>query len=348
MSKGDTRVAMDAPSRCARPPTVQYRPGAWEAKWRSTFARSVQHDDPRNWTRGCALMASEPSAIEAWLDFARLRRPPYRMGRSPPEPTDEAKGVLSYHATVDACTGRTLSLAPIEPLVGFLRHPEAHCPQFPGAKHWVIKVLSKDYLIPAWHAEAWPAGRTRALFFDLGASLYHTGGGGASISWFVNQYRARGISFDRLFAWEAKQYTDATIYATMPASIVDRIAYYNLPANTTPGNKHNPWRTLRAVATPNDFVVVKVDVVAVHRLAIFEEGALTTEQNLDHNGRHMKHNYTYTRIIPITHIRTFTRTTHPHACRHTHTHTHTRARVRNTYEYNNPLGCLKAPLWSLH
>ena len=121
-------------------------------------------------------------------------------------------------------------------------------------------MLSKDYLIPAWHAEAWPAGRTRALFFDLGASLYHTGGGGASMSWFVNQYRARGISFDRLFAWEAKQYTDATIYATMPASIVDRIAYYNLPANTTPGNKHNPWRTLRAVATPNDFVVVKVDI----------------------------------------------------------------------------------------
>jgi len=260
VSKGDTRVAMDAPSRCARPPTVQYRPGAWEAKWRSTFARSVQHDDPRNWTRGCALMASEPSAIEAWLDFARLRRPPYRMGRSPPEPTDEAKGVLSYHATVDACTGRTLSLAPIEPLVGFLRHPEAHCPQFPGAKNWVIKVVSKDYLIPAWHAEAWPAGRTRALLFDLGASLYHTGGGGASMSWFVNQYRARGISFDRIFAWEAKQYTDATIYATMPASIVDRIAYYNLPANTTPGNKHNPWRTLRAVATPNDFVVVKVDI----------------------------------------------------------------------------------------
>lgn len=249
-----------AASRCALPPTVQYRPGAWEAEWRSTFARRVQHDDPRNWTRGCALMEGETAAIKAWLDFARLRRPPYRMGNSPPEPAGEVKRALSFHATVDACTGRALSLAPLEPLVGFLRHPEAHCPQFPGSTHWFAKVVSKDYLIPAWYAEAWPRGRTKALFFDLGASLYHTGNGGASMSWFVRTYRARGISFDRIFAWEATQHTDRQIYASMPAQIVDRIAYYNLPVNTTPGEKHNPWRTLRAVARQADFVVVKVDI----------------------------------------------------------------------------------------
>ena len=251
---------MVSPSQCALPPTVEYRPGAWEAEWRASFAYRVQHDEPRNWTRGCALMAGETAAIKVWLDFARRRRPAYRWAHSPPEPTEEAKEVLSFHATMDSCTGRTLSLSPLEPLVGFLRHPEAHCPQFPGSKYWVTKVISKDYLIPAWHAEAWPRGRTRALFFDMGASLYHTGNGGASMSWFVTQYRVRGIQFDRIFAWEAKFYTDATIYATMPAPIVDRISYYNLPANATPGAKHNPWRTLRAVAAQTDFVVVKIDI----------------------------------------------------------------------------------------
>ena len=251
---------MVAPSRCALPPTTRYVPGAWESEWRASFARRVQYDDPRNWTRGCALMAGEMAAIKAWLDFAKARRPAFRKGNNPPELTEEATEVLSFHKIVDACTGRTLSFQPLEPLVGFLRHPEAHCPQFPGSKSWVVKVISKDYLIPAWHVEAWPAGRTRALFFDLGASLYHTGNGGASMSWFVNAYRARGISFDRIFAWEAKFHTDATIYATMPAPIVDRISYYNLPANTTPGEKHNPWRTLRAVARQTDFVVVKIDI----------------------------------------------------------------------------------------
>ena len=205
-------------------------------------------------------MAGETAAIKAWLDVAQLRRPAYRWANKPPEPTEEAKAVLSFHAMVDACTNRTLALVPLEPLVGFLRHPEAHCPQFPSSKPWIRNIISKDYLIPAWHSEAWPRGRTAALFFDLGASLYHTGNGGASMSWFVNQYGLRGIQFDRIYAWEAEFHTDATIYATMPAPIVDRIAYYNLPANATPGAKHNPWRTLRAVATQDDFVVVKIDI----------------------------------------------------------------------------------------
>jgi len=143
-ARHETLAAMAARRNCARPPLRQYRPSAWEAEWRGTLARRVQHDDPRNWTLGCALMASEKAAIKAWLDFARLRRPLYRMGKSPPAPADEAKKVLSFHVTTDACTGLALSLEPIEPLVGFLRHPEAHCPQFPGSKSWVAKVVSKD------------------------------------------------------------------------------------------------------------------------------------------------------------------------------------------------------------
>ena len=247
-------------SRCALPPTVEYRPSSWEAEWSATLARRVQYDNPRNWTRGCALMASESAAITAWLAFVRQRRPTYRRATKPPEPPEEAKEILSFHATINACTGRPVALDPIEPLVGFLRHPEAHCRQFPSATPWVRNVQSKDYLIPAWHSEAWPHERTSALFFDLGASLYHSGSGGASMSWFVNQYRMRGIHFDRIYAWEAKLHTDATIYETMPAPITDIISYYNLPVNTTPGEKHNPWRTLRAVARQTDFVVVKIDI----------------------------------------------------------------------------------------
>jgi len=247
-------------SRCALPPTVQYRPNAWEHEWRSTIAYMVQYDDPRNWTQGCEFMAQESASIKAWLEFARQRRPAYRWANKPPNPSEEAKEALSFYATLDACTKRVLSLEPIEPLVGFLRHPEAHCPQFPSSRPWVRNVQSKDYLIPAWHSEAWPHGRTKAFFFDLGASLYHSGNGGASMSWFVYQYRLRGIHFDRIFAWEAKFHTDAAIYETMPAPIVDRIAYFNLPVNATPGAKHNPWRTLHAMTQQADFVVVKIDI----------------------------------------------------------------------------------------
>ena len=41
---------------------------------------------------------------------------------------------------------------------------------------------------------------------------------------------------------------------------MDRISYFNLPVDSTPRSKHNPWRTLRAVAVPRDFVLVKIDI----------------------------------------------------------------------------------------
>jgi hypothetical protein len=205
-------------------------------------------------------MERRPDTIRAWLDYAKLRRPT-RVMSTPPLPSAEAERALSFHAVLDACTGETRALIPIEPLVGFLRHPEAHCNlvQFPRASPFPL-VQSKSYLIPAWHTEAWPHDKTPALFFDLGASLYNKGSGGASTKWFVDEYRALGIPFDRIYAWEATPHRDAAIYEAMPEAIMDRTAYYNVPVDATVGAKHNPWRTLRAVATPRDFVVVKIDI----------------------------------------------------------------------------------------
>ena len=246
-------------SRCALPPTVQYRPNAWEHEWRSTIAYMVQYDDPRNWTQGCEFMAQESASIKAWLEFARQRRPAYRWANKPPNPSEEAKEALSFYATLDACTKRVLSLEPIEPLVGFLRHPQAHCVSVGRHGYWTL-IRDKNYLVPSWRQEVWPRGRTSTFLFDLGASLYHKGIGGASTSWFVDEYRARGIVFDRIFAWEAKPHADVDIYAPVPFSVADRMSYYNVPVDAREGARHNPWRTLRAMTTPEDFVVVKIDI----------------------------------------------------------------------------------------
>lgn len=245
---------------CSRPPTLQYRPSAWESAWRSRHVASVEEDQSRNWTRGCALMRHEPQTIRKWMEFAKLRRPTRAMS-TPPIPLAETKQALSFHAVLDSCTGKTRSLIPIEPLVGFLRHPEAHCHRvrFPRSSPWP-RLLSKAYLLPAWHTEVWPRGRASAFLFDLGASLYNKGSGGASTKWFVDEYRMRGIQFDRVYAWEATTYIDEEIYAAMPAPMVARMVYYNVPVDATVGAKHNPWRTLRAVATPRDFVLVKIDI----------------------------------------------------------------------------------------
>lgn len=54
---------------------------------------------------------------------------------------------------------------------------------------------------------------SRNYLFDLGASLYTSGEGGASQQWFVDVYRERGIEFDRILAWENKIHDLKVIFA---------------------------------------------------------------------------------------------------------------------------------------
>ena len=196
---------------------------------------------------------------------------------------------MSHHV-YRSCNGTVLARVPIEPLVSFLRHPRAICepqlatPPNRSAFNWET-ILSKDHLIPLWaseglqhiHASAasatsasasllGTAGSTTAiprrnLLFDLGASTWRLGSGGSSLSWLVDTYWRRGFArFERIFAWEAEPHTGAEILdARMPAPVLDALSYFNVPVDATPGARHNPLRTLEAVARPGDFVVWKMD-----------------------------------------------------------------------------------------
>ena len=67
-----------------------------------------------------------------------------------------------------------------------------------------MQALRKGHILPMHAAHVFPAPPRRAFFFDVGASIYNTGAGGASQSWFVETYRRGGVEFDRIFAWEAR------------------------------------------------------------------------------------------------------------------------------------------------
>jgi hypothetical protein len=101
---------------------------------------------------------------------------------------------------------------------------------------------------------------SRAFLFDLGASTYVEGAGGASQSWFVDQFSSRGINFDRILAWEAKPMSDEKIYEAVPPKVVNKLTYFNIPADPSPGAKHNPLRILSEITHPDDFVVLKIDI----------------------------------------------------------------------------------------
>ena len=52
----------------------------------------------------------------------------------------------------------------------------------------------------------------------------------------------------------------AQIFEGMPNDLMTSISYFNIPVEDTKGGKNNPWRYVRDLARPEDFVVVKIDI----------------------------------------------------------------------------------------
>mmetsp|Transcript_11797 Transcript_11797/g.29476 ORF Transcript_11797/g.29476 Transcript_11797/m.29476 type:complete len:435 (-) Transcript_11797:400-1704(-) len=157
----------------------------------------------------------------------------------------------------------------IEPIAGTLRHPSI-CTDIS------VYLVRKDYLrIDGWaiHNAAWldadqgllpgPLGertRRRYFYFDIGASTWTTGAGSPSQEWFHAVYRDKCALFDQIFAWEAHKHDPNAIYKELPAEVKPRYHWYNIPANSEPGHSDNPLTILESVATPDDFVMLKLDI----------------------------------------------------------------------------------------
>ena len=52
----------------------------------------------------------------------------------------------------------------------------------------------------------------------------------------------------------------AQIFEGMPNDLMTSISYFNIPVEDTKGGKNNPWRYVRDLTRPEDFVVVKIDI----------------------------------------------------------------------------------------
>ena len=218
--------------------------------------------------------AYEPSAAEVqWTDLVRRENPVSCGAWNAHSPlgqllAESADGVLSAPPashllfTDDAGARRR---SPIEPLVASLRHPLLCAPGNATRE----RVMDKDFLmLPSIHGLRRVGRARRAILVDLGAGLYASGGsrgepgssGGGGLHWLINSFRERGVDFDRIFAWEARRLNPATLWGSIPPELVGKISYFNTPVTSEPGGAHNPWRVLASVATPEDYVAVKIDI----------------------------------------------------------------------------------------
>ena len=249
----------------------EYHSSAWERYWSAHVDQLM--DSSVDWRCGCQQVLPAAPAMRSWLHFVnRSRMQHERWGCAIGRGRLRFPEFFSYHELIDTCTGVSLGRIPIEPLVGFLRNPAFEldfCRR--GALHFK-GIVDKEYLLPFRKCEVDlvvpEASRlgVRNLLFDLGASLYFSRRqrrlGGSSLSWLIEEYSRRGLVFDRVLAWEAAQHDPQDVFA-MPAHLLDRVSYMNIPVDARPGYLHNPLRMLRSIARPHDFVVIKIDIDAV-------------------------------------------------------------------------------------
>jgi hypothetical protein len=237
--------------RCAT--VYKYHSSPWESRWLKDVADLAENS--KTWSRGCERLQEERALARRWEAWGRARLS--SSGVTATFPMD----VFSFHNFSNSCNPARSLLVPIEPLVGFLRHPRFQLAYCTSSSSW-DHITSKNHLVTTWSHEASAmhsrAGlRRRALLFDLGSG---PGPGGGGQEWFVDTYGRRGVAFDRVLAWEGKVYDPRAVLdrATKPA--YDALSFYNVPIETDPDSLHNPLRVLRSVARVDDFVVFKLDV----------------------------------------------------------------------------------------
>jgi hypothetical protein len=222
----------------------------------------------RVWKHGCPKMKNDAKEVNYWLDYWKERFSWRKLDdkgiiRSPDVGFNAT--VLSYFDVTETCMcgksqqAQTRSQRiPIEPLMGILRHPNYPCGGY--------KFMSnKDYIYSLFIHELFPTVQrtprcSRKYLFDLGASSYSNGPGGASQSWFVETYTAQGIEFDQILAWEGKPQDPNKLLAEYPSGVYEKLSYFNVLAVTDPLAPGNPLSILKRVARIEDFVVLKVDI----------------------------------------------------------------------------------------
>ena len=233
-----------SPSSLCTKTALRYEPSETERAW--VMEISQLKSDAHTWPKGCERVRTDLAQLQKELEGIRRHETDSRV--------DLTSFHLSNHQFRDDCTGE-ISKVYLEPLVSFLRHPLALCAGL-GAQ---ADIFDKSYMLLP-HLEEVTSVEAYKWLFDAGASTYDTGAGGASQSWFVEEYRKRGIEFDRIIGWEAAQTNPKTQWDVVPADIKRKTSWYNIPARSDVGHADNPLTFIKTMTKPEDYVVFKLDI----------------------------------------------------------------------------------------
>ncbi|CAF4718363.1 unnamed protein product [Rotaria sp. Silwood1] len=169
----------------------------------------------------------------------------------------------------------------IEPLIGLLRDPLTICSyeNLPStlkisgsneiqSKRFFLLGPSAPYdnfhmstiSIAPWLYQQ----NSQKILFDIGASLFNGVNDPNTVSsvigarWFYEYFQLNSLSFDRIIAFEASQYSPRTYWQQIPDDIIGRLTFINVGVEKT--GKFNPWNILKSIVKKTDYVIVKLDI----------------------------------------------------------------------------------------
>ena len=151
---------------------------------------------------------------------------------------------------------KSSSMGYMEPLLPTMRHPKI-CYQF---KRYL---LNMEYLIHDFYSMCQQIKHdSRLIFVNMGASLdFHRQSRVQSPdSYLQHLYSKFGFEFDHIYAYEITPKNAPAVYELVPDSLLASWHWINVGVDPIPGAKMNPFTMLTSKYTPNDFIVIKLDV----------------------------------------------------------------------------------------
>ena len=232
-----------------------------ELKWFNNIG-SWQNSSP-DWGLACEKAREDSLLYKDWIDYNKKENRVLPRPGGRPAVADEK--IFSKQTFKDSCTGETIDHY-VEPLATLLRHPYTSCFHEKTTNKTKPKFTmifnTKWLLFPEINQVHRLAPSGKKLFFDLGTYDFSKGvpGYGCSLLWFQDAYEQRGVVFDQIYSWEARQMDHVEFWGTVPEKHAMKLVYYNYPAGTEIGHSHNPLTHIKAKCRKEDYCVFKVDI----------------------------------------------------------------------------------------
>jgi hypothetical protein len=188
---------------------------------------------------------------------------------------------MHYHGICSNEENNAIQL--IEPLIGLIRDPLTMCPKISSipsnlylegeyalqSKRFLLLAPSSPFEInPSLSSDIYPLPPwlylpgSQKILIDIGSSYFKSRNGNTAeigTKWFYDYFKEKSIRFDRIIAYEYQKLDPTRVWDELPDDVFPFYTFINVGVTAEIG-KYNPWKMLQAIAKPNDYVVLKLDI----------------------------------------------------------------------------------------